>query len=81
MLTAKAAFKVDRTKYGIKYGSGSFFENLGDKAISNDFEVEVDIAANAAVEVAPPAAAAGSATVPAKKKTMKSKSTKTPSKG
>jgi hypothetical protein len=27
------AFKVDRTKYDIKYGSGSFFDNLGDKAI------------------------------------------------
>jgi hypothetical protein len=25
------AFKVDRTKYDIKYGSGSF-DNLGDKA-------------------------------------------------
>ena len=76
MLTAKAAFKVDRTKYGIKYGSGSFFENLGDKAISNDFEVEVDIAANAAVmvEATPTAAPAPMA----KKKTMKTKTTKKP---
>ncbi len=75
MLTAKAAFKVDRTKYGIKYGSGSFFENLGDKAISNDFDVEVDIAANAAVMVE---AAPTVAPVKAKAKTMKSKSTKKP---
>jgi hypothetical protein len=27
------SFNVDRTKYDIKYGSGSFFDNLGDKAI------------------------------------------------
>lgn len=75
MLTAKAAFKVDRTKYSIKYGSGSFFENLGDKAISNDFDVEVDIAANAAVMVeATPTVAPAKA----KKKTMKAKTTKKP---
>jgi hypothetical protein len=30
--TATTAFNVDRTKYD-KYGSGSFFDNLGDKAI------------------------------------------------
>ena len=36
-----AALKIDRTKYDIKYGSGSFFDNLGDKAISDEFEVTV----------------------------------------
>jgi hypothetical protein len=30
--------KLDRTKYDIKYGSGSF-DNLGDKAISDEFEL------------------------------------------
>lgn len=39
--TAASTFKVDRTKYDIKYGSGSFFDNLGDKAIDNDFELKV----------------------------------------
>ena len=39
--TATTAFKVDRTKYDIKYGSGSFFEGLGDKTISDDFELTV----------------------------------------
>jgi polyisoprenoid-binding protein YceI len=39
--TATAAFNVDRTKYDIKYGSGSFFDNLGDKAISDEFELAV----------------------------------------
>lgn len=38
---AATSFKIDRTKYDIKYGSGSFFENLGDKAISDDFELAV----------------------------------------
>jgi polyisoprenoid-binding protein YceI len=42
---ATASFKIDRTKYGLKYGSGSFFDNLGDKAIDNDFLVEVNIVA------------------------------------
>ncbi|MGV3538701.1 MAG: YceI family protein [Rufibacter sp.] len=44
-ITAKASIKVDRTKYDIKYGSGSFFDNLGDKAISNDFLLNVDLVA------------------------------------
>lgn len=39
--TAAAALKVDRTKYDIKYGSGSFFDNLGDRAISDEFELNV----------------------------------------
>jgi polyisoprenoid-binding protein YceI len=38
---ATAALKIDRTKYDIKYKSGSFFENLGDKAIYDDFELNV----------------------------------------
>jgi polyisoprenoid-binding protein YceI len=75
-LTAKAAFKVDRTKYGIKYGSGSFFENLGDKAISNEFDVEVDIAAAAPAMVAPAAAPA-----PAKAKKVKAAKKAEPAKG
>jgi len=32
---------VDRTKYDIKYGSGSFFDNLGDKAINDNFDLAV----------------------------------------
>jgi polyisoprenoid-binding protein YceI len=41
---ATTNFKVDRTKYDIKYGSGSFFDNLGDKAISDDFELAIELA-------------------------------------
>jgi polyisoprenoid-binding protein YceI len=39
---AKTEFKVDRTKYGIRYGSGSFFSNLGDNTIKDHFVLEVD---------------------------------------
>ncbi|MFM7894521.1 MAG: hypothetical protein ACKO8L_00940 [Flavobacterium sp.] len=36
--------KVDRTKYDIKYGSGSFFSDLGDKTIYDDFDLTVKLA-------------------------------------
>lgn len=36
---------LDRTKYDIRYGSKSFFENIGDKAIYDDFTVEIDAVA------------------------------------
>lgn len=36
---------VNRTKFDIKYGSASFFESIGDKAISDDFELNVNIVA------------------------------------
>ncbi len=39
--SATTSLKIDRTKYGIKYGSGSFFDNLGDRAIANEFELKV----------------------------------------
>lgn len=39
--TARTSLKVNRTKYDIKYGSGSFFDNLGDKAIDDDFELGI----------------------------------------
>lgn len=41
-----ATIKVDRTKWGIKYGSSNFFEGLGDKAIKNEFEMKVNIVTN-----------------------------------
>lgn len=40
---ATATVKVDRTAYDIKYGSGNFFENLGDKAIYDEFDLVVDL--------------------------------------
>jgi polyisoprenoid-binding protein YceI len=38
--TATGEMTVNRTKYGIKYGSGSFFEGLGDKMIYDDFTLK-----------------------------------------
>jgi polyisoprenoid-binding protein YceI len=46
-LTAQAKISVDRTKYNIKYGSKSFFDNLGDKAIDNEFQLDVNLVATA----------------------------------
>ncbi len=36
---------VDRTLYNIRYGSGKFFQNLGDNMIDDNFILEVKIAA------------------------------------
>lgn len=44
MLT-KAEVKVDRSKFDIRYGSKSFFPNIGDKAISDEFILKLDIVA------------------------------------
>lgn len=38
-------FKIDRTQWGIKYGSPSFFEGLADKAINNDIGLKVTLVA------------------------------------
>ncbi len=40
-----AKITVNRTKYDIKYGSASFFESIGDKAINDDFELNVNLVA------------------------------------
>jgi polyisoprenoid-binding protein YceI len=39
-----AEIVIDRSKYDVRYGSGSFFENLGDKMIYDDFTMTVKIA-------------------------------------
>ncbi|WP_299438011.1 YceI family protein [uncultured Aquimarina sp.] len=41
--SASTTLNVDRTKYDIKYGSGSFFDNLGDKTISDEFELAINL--------------------------------------
>lgn len=40
---ASVSLKVDRTDYDIKYKSGTFIENLGDKVIYDDFDLVVDL--------------------------------------
>lgn len=42
-----AKVMVNRTKYDIKYGSASFFEGIGDKAINDEFELNINIVAAA----------------------------------
>jgi polyisoprenoid-binding protein YceI len=37
--------KVDRTLYDIRYGSKSFFESIGDKAIDNEFLLNITLVA------------------------------------
>ena len=39
--SAKVDLVIDRTKFDVKYGSGSFFDNLGDKMIYDDFNLRV----------------------------------------
>lgn len=41
--TATANLKIDRTKYDIKYGSASFFDGLKDKAIYDEFDLNVNL--------------------------------------
>ncbi|MDA1009283.1 MAG: YceI family protein [Bacteroidetes bacterium] len=38
---AKASIKIDRTKWDIKYGSGTFIENLGDKMILDEITFDI----------------------------------------
>jgi len=44
-VVAVAKITVDRSKFDIRYGSSSFFEGLGDKAIDNEFMIDVTLAA------------------------------------
>jgi polyisoprenoid-binding protein YceI len=39
--SARASVKIDRTKFGIQYGSGSFSDKLADNTISDKFELDV----------------------------------------
>ncbi len=43
--TANGTATIDRTKYDIKYGSKSFFEGIGDKAIYDDFTLNFNVVA------------------------------------
>ncbi len=43
---AEATLDIDRTLYDMKFRSGKFFENLGDKLISDIFSLKVKLSAN-----------------------------------
>jgi len=40
---AKAKIRIDRTKWDIKYKSGNFFKDLGDKAILDEIEFDISL--------------------------------------
>ena len=43
VVTALAKIPVDRTKYDIKFRSSNFFENLGDRAIYDEFTLDLSL--------------------------------------
>ena len=43
VVSAKGTAKIDRTKWNIRYGSGKFFQDLGDRMIDDEFEITFDI--------------------------------------
>lgn len=46
MITATADMKIDRSKFDVRYGSDSFFDNLGDKVIYDEFDLSINLVAN-----------------------------------
>ncbi|CAM1349642.1 YceI family protein [Tenacibaculum insulae] len=40
---ASTSLKIDRSKFDVKYGSTSFFDNLKDKAIYDEFDLVADL--------------------------------------
>ncbi len=40
-----ANITIDRSEYDVRYGSGSFFDNLGDNTIYDEFEISVTLSA------------------------------------
>jgi polyisoprenoid-binding protein YceI len=48
-VTASGKIVVDRTKYDMKFRSGNFFTNLGDTLIYNEFDLDVQLTALAAL--------------------------------
>ncbi|MFT4760636.1 MAG: polyisoprenoid-binding protein YceI [Paraglaciecola sp.] len=43
---ATAEIQLDRTDFDVKYGSGSFFDSLGDKTIYDEFDLNVKLMLN-----------------------------------
>tara|TARA_R100001369_G_scaffold21881_1_gene39679 strand:+ start:54408 stop:54977 length:570 start_codon:yes stop_codon:yes gene_type:complete len=41
--SAQAKLSIDRSKYDVRYGSGSFFDDLGDKTIYDNFDLVVNL--------------------------------------
>ncbi|WP_210521456.1 YceI family protein [Hymenobacter terricola] len=48
LASATGKVTIDRTKFGLKYGSKSFFESIGDKAIYDTFDLTFNVIAKKA---------------------------------
>ncbi len=44
-LAATATMIIDRTIYDVRYGSGKFFDGLGDSTIDDEFELQIELTA------------------------------------
>ena len=44
-VNATGKMTIDRSEYNMRYGSGSFFDNLGDKTIYDEFDLNVALVA------------------------------------
>lgn len=42
-MVAKATMTFDRSKYDVKFGSQSFYENLGDKLVYDDVDISITL--------------------------------------
>ncbi|MFN0175042.1 MAG: YceI family protein [Saprospiraceae bacterium] len=45
MVNASGKITIDRSEFNMRYGSGSFFDGLGDKTIYDEFDLQVSLAA------------------------------------
>ena len=45
VVAAASGIRVDRTKYDIKFRSKTFFGDIGDKAIDDEFELNINLTA------------------------------------
>ena len=43
MVNASGKMTIDRSEFNVKYGSGSFFDGLGDKTIYDEFDVQITL--------------------------------------
>lgn len=45
VVTATGKATIDRSEYNVRYGSGSFFDGLGDKTIYDEFDLNITLVA------------------------------------
>jgi len=45
-IAGSSELKIDRSKFDVRYGSDSFFDNLGDKTIHDEFKLTIQLVAD-----------------------------------